>query len=228
VSANIQKIIIVLVIIINAGTASAVFMPIPPPEEEAITFDFGLDPKMYFSPNYKLKHFGASAAMTYNIWEGLAVGVQLRGGINDFSNGLFSSSTTYTGDLGGDVMARYLIKFCRFYTGVQAVYGYDYLFNSAAPLGKDSLMNLQIGIPVGLTFEEVVSIYVMPAVELGNQKATDAGPWGSLVSGSVAFGMSIYLGGPSLLVELSPRIDDFSSIAKTTGLKAFLGIGLGF
>lgn len=227
--ATIQKLIVVFVLIFNASNASAIFAPVPAPEGKPISVNFGLDPSMYFNNSYRLSHLGASAAMTYNIWKGLAVGVQARGGINDRAIGLFRSASTYTGDIGGDVMVRYLVECCRFYFGVQTVFGYDYTFNSAQTFNQNSFMTLQIGVPVGINFTEKIAVYMMPAVELGLRNATDTGLWGSLVSGSIALGTKINLGGPtSLIVELAPRIDDFANMSGTLGMKTFVGASFDF
>jgi hypothetical protein len=225
---KIQNLIVVLVLVMTASSASAIFVPVPVPENKSVVMNVGFDPKMYFSPEYELTHLGLAASATFRIWRGLEAGVQLRGGINDNVEGLFTEDTRYTGDLGGDIMVRYLVTACRFYFGVQTVFGYDYFFDSRNTTERDSYMSLAIGIPVGLNFEESIAVYVMPAVELGMRNATDTGIWGHLISGSVALGMAINLGGPSLVLEVAPRIDDFDNLALTTGIKAYAGLAFSF
>lgn len=222
-TARLQKILIVLTLILNSASANAIFVPTPVRDGNHWAVDFGADMKMYWDPTFTLRHIGPSVAMSYD-WEGFATGLQVRGGVNDNVNGLFRGTTDIKSDLGGDVMARYLFDFCSFYFGIQTVFGVDYLFDNNGTVDSNLFLNLSFGIPVGLNFGAGTSVYLMPMLELGNRSATDTKVWGTLVSGSIAVGAAIRIGGPSIVLEVTPRIDDFSRVGPTSGVKTFIGL----
>lgn len=145
---------------------------------------------------------------------------------------------------GADIMVRYLAMFSdMFYGGVQAQVGYNY--TNLLPGSPDSLYTVNsrgsvnsfipvlAGIVVGMDFKDAVAFYLFPAVELGqtgnytNTKTPDAadinkGVWKSAVGMQIAVGTAIDLGATKLVIEVKPRMANFSN-SNSWGMDATLG-----
>jgi len=164
--------------------------------------------------------------------------------------GMPTGYSQYGAMFGADIMVRYLAMFSdMFYGGIQAQVGYNYtnlLPGSTDDVyGKDkdgkaiskgamnSFIPVLAGIVVGLDFKDAVAFYLFPAVELGqtgNYTNTTApatadrnnGVWKSAVGMQIAVGTAIDLGATKLVIELKPRMANFSN-SNSWGMDATLG-----
>lgn len=162
--------------------------------------------------------------------------------------GVSSGYTQYGMMFGADVMARYLANFSdMFYGGVQAQVGYDYtdLSPGQTDFGKDyngntiskgsfnSFIPVTAGIVLGMDFKDAVAFYLFPAIELGqtgNYTNTtmpapadvNTGVWKSAVGMQIAVGTAIDLGMTKLVLEVKPRMANFSN-SNSWGMDATLG-----
>lgn len=212
--------------ILGADKANALFVPVPLSEDSLTAVYVGADARAHYNPSFKLNQVGASAAVVYNFFDLLEVGLQAHGGTNDLVRGLFKSDTSIAWNIGADVMVRYISSAVDlFFYGLQGQIGYDYLSTQSGGVADKNNINVIVGMPLGIKLEYVASLYVHPSLEFGARNLAKTGVWGGRVGGSVAIGTTISFGEFDIIAEFAPRTDDLGDASANAGFNAYLGAG---
>lgn len=224
------------------------FTPVLTSEDAPLRFFTNLNTSILFSSNIQDGKFNMyngqlNLGLIYNVGMGLDVGFGVHGGLYaPLGVGRDLPATlTYAGQkqigvmFGADILVRYLAMFTDvFYGGIQAQIGYNYTDTmpgaaDAAYAGwkskgeANSFLPVVAGIVLGADFDGAASVYVMPALELGQvRKAGDTGIWKSAAGFQVAVGTAIDLGGTKLVIEVKPRMANFDN-KYSWGMDAGLG-----
>lgn len=206
----------------SVTSAPSSLVPVPILEDYPARISFGVTSNFQFDPKFRLSEFGGNLGVAYSFGGGFEGGLQLQGGAND--DYLFSGSTPVW-NIGGTAMLRFLGSVSDiFYVGLQGAYTYDYWFVDNSTFQRNSRMRLSIGMPFGITMCEAGSVYLMPAIELGDKKVGEIDQvWGTDVGGSLAAGLYIDVGGPKVMFEVKPHLL-FSDAARSVGMSAQAGI----
>ena len=201
---------------------------------------------------FGLGNFQLSLGLIYNVGMGLDVGFGVHGGLyspyglfaTPDSTVMVSPYTQYGAMFGIDVMARYLAMFSDlFYGGLQAQVGYDYtnllpgspdsLYTTYSKGSQYSFIPVMAGLVLGMNFADAACFYLFPGIELGqtgnytnsvDNKASspDRGVWKSAMGMQIAVGTAIDLGATKLVLEVKPRMANFSN-KYSWGMDATLG-----
>lgn len=226
------------------------FTPVLTSEDAPLRFFTNLNTSMLFSSGIKDGKFNMyngqlNLGLIYNVGMGLDVGFGVHGGLfapygigRDLTAAQTTAGLKQVGVMfGADIMVRYLAMFSdMFYGGIQAQIGYNYtdtlpgatdaIYTTAGWKSKgeaNSFLPVIAGIVLGADFDGAASVYVMPAIELGQaSKAGDTGIWKSAAGFQVAVGTAIDLGGTKLVIEVKPRMADFDN-KYSWGMDAGLG-----
>ena len=191
-----------------SATAEGNFIPVPTSEEAPLRLFVGLDGNGGFSP-YLLKHIQGGGSVVYGVGSGFDVGFTLHGGVSNGAHastqGLFVDGNMGTGIVGADFMLRFLGNVTEmFFMGIQATVGYKYDW-SGANFAEASSVPVTAGIAFGLSFTDVVQIYLFPQFNFGGRGADDSTKiWGSQVGMSAAVGAWINMGGTKLVIQARP------------------------
>lgn len=236
-----SQIVASLAVALFAVSASANFTPVPTKEEAPLRLVFGITEANSFDP-LAMQNLGGNLSLVVGLGSGFDFGARIHGGVNnaypeDLSKpGLFKPGYAFGGDVGGDIMLRFLGNVSdAFFMGIQASGGYTYMFGrtpvaQTTALTDASNITVTAGLVFGFNFADVVNLYLYPAFEGGRRDGTvpDNGKvWGSLYGASVAVGTWIDMGGTNLVLEAKPRLYNWSAAgdAKSYGMEATVGLG---
>ncbi len=209
------------------------FIPTPMSEDEPLRFYVGADMSSMFKSGLKnefaLHNAQLNLALIYNVGMGLDVGLGIHGGIfSPYGLGNSAPTGSTLKDLGAmfgaDFMVRYMAMVSdMFYAGLQYQVGYGYTdqmpgaadsaYSAYKSKGEwNSFIPMNIAIPLGVVFKDAATVYVAPALELGQTfKAPDTGIWKSALGFNVAVGTAIDIGATKLVLQVKPRMANFDN-----------------
>ena len=199
-----------------AFSAMADFLPVPVTEGKPLRVQLGASSSNTWQP-MQLKEIGGYASAVYGVGGGFDVGFGLQGtGVNN--------SAKYSGVLQGDLMLRFVGTVTDiFFIGLQAVPNFKFNFSS-----KDMGAHLSAGLPMGVVFPDVISVYVLPAVELGDRIEADPTNtiWGNAIGVSLAAGVGVQWAGLHWVAQAKPWVQDWSNWSKTFRTDFMLGLAM--
>ncbi len=221
-------------------TTPTQFIPTPINADKPLRFYVGFDTSSIFHGyNSKMNWttFQLNAALIYKVWKGLDIGIGAHGFANS-SIGLTVEGSGKDGFIAGsDLMIRYVEMMNNyFYAGIQYQVGYSYTdrffgFSESQlkNLGLDktkanSYIPMSIAAPLGVVFKDVATLYVAPALEMGQtpKSSLESSLWKSALGFNVAVGAAFDLGSTKLVLQVKPRMTDFDN-ANSWGMDAGLG-----
>lgn len=219
---------------------SGVFTPVPTNEGAPLRIMGNVQSQMAFAPSFQLRQLQGAAGVVYGVGMGFDVGAAVHfGGTN--VTGMFkgpapAASVTVAADslnLGGDIMLRLLGNVTEmFYLGLQATGGLHYDFSkSASGFNTAASVPVTVGLALGLSFVDVVNVYLYPEVHFGGKKADAQNElWGTETGLSLAIGTMVNLGDVfGLTLEVKENWNDYrNSFTVWSGDGANTQVSLGF
>jgi hypothetical protein len=223
--------------------------------DSSLAFSTGQDGNGYMKDGkVGLSNMQLNLGLIYNVGMGLDVGFGIHGGVQSPYN-MFSTPVTAITDpykqygmmFGADIMVRYLAMLSdMFYAGIQAQVGYNYTdsmpgapdsaFTAYTSKGAfNSFIPVVAGIVLGADFAGAASVYLFPALEMGQTgnmtndlvahpvTTADKGIWKSALGFQVGVGTAIHTGAGDIVVQLTPRMANFSN-SSSWGMDTTVGM----